>query len=580
LSVLQLQPRRLFGVISRGYYVPETIEADLHLLRKLYRSRGFLDAVVSFGGIELNATRSSAEVTLRVNEGPAFTLQGVRVEGQRLFPSRLLEREAGISTGGRFSGEDVDAGLQRLIRWYEERADIAPRIGVRLEYGDDETVTAVYTVFEEEHYSTGRVHIAGNRMTKDRVVRSDVTLIPGKPFTRIELDRTLKRMEKRGLYESVEVSEEAGEAPETRDVTLTVKEREHMGFFEVGGGGSSGAGGVAYAAIRHSNLDLFRLPVSWSDWRGAFVGGGQKLEVEIIPGSRESEYRFRFVEPYFLRSDQALMLAGGPSFLDRRTYEEARLRGVIAIEKHFDRDRTFSASLAYVAEAVEIKNVRARAPPDAVAVRGETFLAYPRLELRFSDVDSNYYSGPAGLSASSRLDVAGRATGSETAFARATFSAEGWWPLLDRRPDFRHVFHVGVHTGWIDGIGGDDPPLFERFYLGGPRTFPGFGYRRLGPDQGGTPVGGEGVLHGTVSYSLPLFWREVRAFARFDWGDLEPSFSRIDTGRFRTAAGGGLELRLKIAGQPFPATFFWMQALSSERGDRESLFSFTIGLPF
>lgn len=580
LSVLQLQPRRLFGIISKGYYVPENIEADLQLLRKFYRSRGFLDVVVSFGGMELNPSRTSAEITLRVEEGPAFTLEGVRVEGQKLFPSGLLEREAHLSTGGRFTGEDVDAGLRRLIRWYEEHADIAPKIGVRLEYGESEAVTAVYTVFEEEHYVTGRVRIDGNRMTRDRVVRSDVTLIPGTPFTRMELDRTLKRLEKRGLYESVEMSEEAGEAPGTRDVTLTVMEREHMGFFEVGGGGSSGAGGVAYAAIRHSNLDLFRLPVSWTDWRGAFVGGGQKLEVEIIPGSRESEYRFRFMEPYFLRSDQALMLAGGPSFFDRRTYEEDRLRGVAALEKHFDRDRTISASLAYIVESVEIRDLHEDAPPDAVAVRGETFLAYPRLELRFSDVEMNYYSGPAGLSASSRLDVAGRATGSEAAFARAAFSAEGWWPLIDRRPDFRHVFHVGVHAGWIDGIGGDDPPIFERFYLGGPRTFPGFRYRRLGPDRGGTPVGGEGILHGTVSYSFPLFWREVRAFGRFDWGDLEPSFSRIDTGRFRTAAGGGLELRLKIAGQPFPATFFWMKALSSESGDRDELFSFTIGLPF
>ncbi|MHC5643522.1 hypothetical protein ACYTWW_24440, partial [Escherichia coli] len=93
------------------------------------------------------------------------------------------------------------------------------------------------------------------------------------------------------------------------------------------------------------------------------------------------EYRFRFVEPYFFRSDQALLLAGGPSFFDRGTYEEARLRGVVALEKHFDRDRTLSASLAYVAEVVEIKDLHADAPPDAVAVRGETFLAYPRLEL-------------------------------------------------------------------------------------------------------------------------------------------------------------------------------------------------------
>ena len=107
-----------------------------------------------------------------------------------------------------------------------------------------------------------------------------------------------------------------------------------------------------------------------------------------------------------------------------------------------------------------------------------------------------------------------------------------------------------------------------------------FAYRRLGPHQGRVAVGGEGLLRGTVEYSFPLVWREVRAVALFDWGDLAPSFSRLSTGRFRTAAGGGLQVRLNLLEQPFPANFYWAKALSSERGDREQVFSFTVGYSF
>ena len=125
-------------------------------------------------------------------------------------------------------------------------------------------------------------------------------------------------------------------------------------------------------------------------------------------------------------------------------------------------------------------------------------------------------------------------------------------------------------------------PLIRRLVANnpGPFTFRGFEYRGLGPHQGDTPVGGGGLLHGTVRYSMPLFFRELRAFAMFDWGDLESEFGEISTGRFRTAAGGGISVRLQVLGNALPANFYWMKALSSEAGDEEELFSFSLNVAF
>ena len=83
-----------------------------------------------------------------------------------------------------------------------------------------------------------------------------------------------------------------------------------------------------------------------------------------------------------------------------------------------------------------------------------------------------------------------------------------------------------------------------------------------------------------MDYSFPLLFRELRAFGLFAWGDLEPGFSDISTSRFRTSAGGGISIRLPLYGQTFPATFSWVKALSGEEGDREQLFSFTLGFSF
>ncbi|MGQ9592385.1 MAG: BamA/TamA family outer membrane protein, partial [Planctomycetota bacterium] len=222
----------------------------------------------------------------------------------------------------------------------------------------------------------------------------------------------------------------------------------------------------------------------------------------------------------------------------------------------------------------------AGAPPDALAAEGRTCLSHPRLELRYEGLERNAFSGPVGLFARAHADFASEGTGSDVSFARAAASADWFVPVIEPEPDYRHVLRLGVRGMWVRGLGGDRVPLFERFYLGGPRSFRGFEYRGLGPREAGVPLGGEAGIAGTVEYSFPIVWRELRGVAVFDWGDLEPSFSDVRLGRFRAAAGGGISLRLKLFGRVVPANFYWVGDLTSERGDRTQLFSFTIGTEF
>jgi len=579
LSMISLQPRRFFGFISRGYYVPGRIAEDLQRIRRFYRSRGHLAVEAFFGGIEIDEKRSECRVALQVREGPRYKLLGTRIEGNRLFSRAHFESEGPLPEGGYYSEEAAQDGLRRILRWYQEHADIVPRVVLKREYQGSDGVTIVYEVREEEHYTTGLVKILGNRRTRDRAIRKDVTLVPGGPFTLLELERTEERLRANGALAGFEVRDRPAAEPNVRDVEVIVDEKQQTGMWEAGGGASAGAGEVAYFHVRESNLDIFRLPVSWGDWSGAFRGGGQTLDLEVIPGSRESEYRFRFTEPYFFRSDLALSLGGGTSIYDRRTYDETRLRAALLLQKHFDRDRRWSLSLGYIADAVNIDDVDGDAPVDVFDAQGHTFLGYPRAELKYDALEPSYFSGPRGLLAAGTADFGDSATGSELDFARASLSVDAFAGFFDDRIDYQHVVRVSADLGWIEGLG-EDIPLFERYYLGGPRSFPGFRYRRLGPSSGRTALGGEGMLHGAVEYSLPLVRPELRAFGLFDWGDLEPSFSRLDLDRFRTAAGGGLHIRLKIGEQRIPATLYWMKALSSERGDREQLFSFTVGINF
>lgn len=583
---LGIQPRRLFGLLSPGRYVPEDLEGALARLREHYRSRGHLSALVGFGGLELDGSLRRARLRILVREGPRYRIAEARVEGSRLFPREDLERAVASLRGAPYSSSALEEATEELRAFYLARSDRLPAIAVRTEYREDDSVAAVFEIREERFVETGLVSISGNRFTRDRVIRTRVGLVPGEPFSPREVQRTLERIRALGYFTKTQIELEEREepgAPETTftDVRVEVEEPERLGsLLEVGGGASSGSGSVFYVGVRRANFDLFRLPKSWDDLQGAFRGGGQYIDLTFLPGTKESQYSVRFEEPYLFRSDLSLSLSSGVRAYEREAYDEHRIGGSLQVRKSFDADRRWSAAAAWIFDRVRTDDIEAGAPPDVLAAEGRTSLSHPRLELRYDGLERNAYSGPEGLFARAHADFASGGTGSDVSFARVVASLDWFAGVFEPEPDTRHVLHIGVRGMWIRGLGGDRVPLFERFFLGGPRSFRGFEYRGLGPREAGVPLGGEAGIAGTIEYSFPIVWREIRGVAVFDWGDLEPSLSDVRLGRFRAAAGGGIRLRLRVFGQEVPANFTWVHDLASERGDRTQLFSFTVGTEF
>ena len=579
LDAMWHRPLRLFGLVAQGYYVPDRLPSDLEALQSYYHRQGYLSARVDLDSVRFDED-GKLHVRLRVREGPRWIVDGVSIAGNSLLPNERLLRELDLPVGEFYSGEAIERGVERLTRWYDEHVDRNPQVDLQPRSVADDRVHLRFVLDEGEQLFTGRVEFTGNTVTRERVLRQQSELTPGQPFTMGALQRTAENLEARGLFRGLEAAIQPDPDNENvRNVRFEVTEKEKWGFYQAGGGAFSGGGALAYGSIRHSNFDLFRLPRQWNDWRGAFVGGGQTLEVEAAPGSRESNYRLRFKEPYFFHNDLSFSLDASAGLFTRRGYDENHGQGMASLRRRLDRQGHLSAAFGWIVDHVDI-DPEEDGPAAAFAVEGNTLLAYPRLELRYDATDLNYYSGPAGFRALGFLDVADDVTGSELDFVRGSAQIDWFVPLWDRRPDHRHILHLGLEAGAIRRFDGEAVPIFERFFVGGPYSFPGFRYRHLGPAEGRFPVGGEGLLRGSVSYSLPLGWREFRAFGRFDWGDNAVRASKISTGRFRTALGGGLQVRLRVFGQPVPANFFWMKALSSEAGDREQLFSFNFGYAF
>ncbi len=594
-AVMESRPRLFFGLLPGGRYDPERLAADVERVRALYRARGFLEATVAQAPVEYSPDLKRLKLGLAIDEGPRYTLDGIEVEGNGPgVPTGLLLRQLRSAIGETYDGIALEEDRQRLVRWYQEHYDRIPTVEIRHRYAidaADHRATAIFAIDEREHLQTGPVSIEGNLFTRDRVIRSRLAVVPGDPLTALALESSAREIASTSYFVPEKVSVVAPPAGNERSVEVSVEERR-SGLLQVGGGASSGEGEVAYVGVTQTNFDITALPGPDRAWRDIFSGGGQLLQVEWMPGTRQSELFLRFEEPYVYNTRHKLSIVAGGQVYDRRSYSEERLRGEIGLTRTWDESRRLSTRLGYTIEEVRISDLSAGVPSDVTDVEGRTFLAYPSLRATWSTLEPDFFRGPAGLLAEARADAAGDVTGSEVGFVRARLSVElfqpvtSWWnrvlpakPLSDH-PSRLHVLRLGARFGWADGTDGDDVPIFERYFLGGPRSLRGFEYRDAGPKVQGTRVGGRGLVAGTVEYSFPIAVPEVRGVAYFDYGDIETELNDISLHRFRTAAGGGVRIRTRIFGQPVPLDLYWTAPLAKERDDDVEVFSFTLGFGF
>ena len=86
-------------------------------------------------------------------------------------------------------------------------------------------------------------------------------------------------------------------------------------------------------------------------------------------------------------------------------------------------------------------------------------------------------------------------------------------------PFFNWVFAARAIIGYASGWGGEEVPIFERFFLGGATTLRGQGTREVGPrDENGAVIGGTSEILFSAELLVPIFPR-FRLVFFFDAGN-------------------------------------------------------------
>ena len=547
---------------SEDTYDPDRLTLDRELLRRFYLSRGYADFRVVSAVAELTRERDAFFITFTVEEGERYNFGKVELTTtlRDLDPEALRAGSVTTRAGDVYNAEAVEETVENLTFAVGERGyafvDVRPRVNRNREA---RTIDVVYEINEGPRVYVERIDITGNVRTLDRVIRREFRLSEGDAFNTAKIRRSRQRIRALGFFDTVEVTQSQGSAPDRAVINVDVRERS-TGELSFGVGFSSTESVVGDVSLRERNL----------------LGRGQDLRLSATLSGRRQQLDLSFTEPYFLERNVAAgfdLFSRETDYQDRSSYDEENLGG--RLRTSFPITEHLRQGLNYMIRQDEISDVDPSTSDFIRQDEGSKITSAVGYDLVYDWRDDRFLPNEGYVA---RLAQQFAGLGGDSRYILTTGSVSYYYPFAED-----YVGNLSLSLGHIAGLG-EDVRVTDRFFLGGD-NFRGFETGGLGPRDALTDdsLGGNMFYVATAEMRFPLGLGEEygiygRAFT--EAGTLAgidvDGPNLLDTGSTRVSVGVGLSWE-----SPFgPIRIDLAQPVVKEDFDQDELLRFSFGTRF
>ncbi|NUQ35441.1 MAG: BamA/TamA family outer membrane protein, partial [Planctomycetaceae bacterium] len=357
-----------------------------------------------------------AQVTLRLRDRPPLAILRAKTDDR-----------------GRFGFFNLESGVYELsasfLFFSTVLNDVTPSV---------EPVTITLDINEGPEVYVERINISGNVRSQDKILRREIPFVEGDLFTLQKLQRARQRLVNLGYFETVNVTTQPG-ADRTRIIVNVEVTERPTGLFSIGGGFSS--------------VDAFVGTIDLSQRN--FLGRGWELTLRLRLGANVQQGIVSFTEPWLF--DRPLS-AGFDLFRTQRVFDEydyATTGGNLRLSRPFA--EYWRWNTAYRLTYDEISDVDDDADDELKDEEGSTITSAISGSLT-RDTRDNVFAPSKGSLFTIRSDFAG--LGGDARFVKMIASMGQFYPIW-----FGHILGARAEAGWATGWGGEDVPIFERFFL-------------------------------------------------------------------------------------------------------------------
>ena len=565
-------------------------EECVEKLAKVYRDAGYLDVKVD-GPVRQAVGEDRMDILYKFVEGPQYKVGRISVDGLTRYPAAAVLAKSEVPEPGSIAGEKALQDAAHSIEIAVGSGDLGladSHVDVRRigQEGDPTVVDLVFKVTEGVPVVLNDVKIRGNDYTMDKVIRREISLAPGDRMLADRADRSRKRLEQLDYFSRVSYKLEPtglgkdAAGNEYRDLVYEVEEK-NTGSFMVGVGASSVDYVFVSAELQQNNFDIFA-PHKY------FRGGGQRGRVFVQAGPRIQSYEASVTEPHLfgrflefevegyrrnrwydeydiIRSGAAASLSYPVKFWP--TWNPFGRLGLRFSGEYIEFDDVDRGEWIFAGQEVSLK--------EEERLYGEA--VEPVLRLFWGHDSRDDRRMPKS---GSRTQLFGDvAPGGDNKYWRLGAVHRSYFNVWKR---FGHVLMAGVRAETIDGLS-DEVPIYNRMFLGGPKSIRGIEYRNVAPfakrdedGRGGIPWGGQTLFCANFEYTVPIV-KMLRLAAFTDLGSVGvDEFDADLSDTFAWTVGLGVRLDIPM----FPIRLDFGTPIEKPDDADKEVFSFTVGYDF
>ena len=554
-NVIASEKDRFWKIISRNTKFSENlISLDLRLLKNYYKSIGFYDVEVSSNLAELNEDKNM-DLIYSINAGNRYRISKISTNLDQTFDKELfksLNKKYNEFIGEYYSPFKVKQLLEEIDKLIEKNSLQFVEHTVE-EIIENDSISIKFNIFEGEKILVERINITGNNVTNESVIRGELILDEGDPFTKLNLEKSISKVKSRNIFGEVNYEIAEGSSNNLKIININVTEKPTG---EISAGAGVGTNGGSFA-----------INISENNW----LGEGKKVDFSIEVDAESIGGILRFNNPNynFLGNSLNYYVSSESNDKPDQGYENTTISS--GVSTSFEQYNNIFTTLGVNATFDDLRT-DSSASSSLAKQSGE-----------FSELAGSY-----GFKYDGRDRTFMPTKGSILGFEQTLpiYADKGYisntLTLSNYRTLSEDIIGAGkFYLSAINGINDEDVRISKRKNLS-TRRLRGFEKGKVGPIDGTDHIGGNYVAAANFEANLPNLLPEstktdITAFLDFGnvWGvDYDSSID--ESNKLRSSTGVAASWLSPLG----PMTFIFSTNLSKANTDSTESFNFNLGTTF
>jgi len=554
-DIIISQENKFWKFLSKNVYLNEQkIELDKRLLKNYYRNKGYYEVNITSSSVEYSEGEGFV-LTYSIDAGKRYKFKKIYADVSKALDSSAflsLENEFNKLVGEYYSQRELYSVLEKIDKLSEQKELQFINHNV-VETLDGSGVEVKIGIFEGQKFIIEKINIAGNTVTNDSVIRGELLVDEGDPFSELLVNRSINNIKGRNIFGEVLVKTSEGSEQGYRVLEIDVEEKATGEIMAAAGVGTDGT--------------TFSFSVKENNW----LGRGVKLQTAVNLSTEKVSGNINVSNPNYNFSGNEVFTSLEVSSTDRSGttgYKSSKTGFSLGTSFEQYEDIFFSPTLKVSQEDIEADSTASSS---------------------IKKMDGGYFNSDFTYGVT--LDKRNQSFQPTQGYATSFFQT---LPLIQDSSSILNSFRTSVYNEFSEDIIGslkfvaqsihgidNDVRLTNRLFVSS-KGLRGFKAGKVGPKDGNDWVGGNYLSTVSAEAQLPNLLPESYKtdFNIFlDSGNIwsvDYSDTIDDSNKIRSSIGLGANVFTPVG----PLSWTFSQNISKASTDQTETMNFRIGTSF